>query len=137
MADKLPIIYLARHGETEWTVTGQHTGLTDLPLTEQGERNARSLGTRLEGLDFARVFTSPLQRAARTCELAGFGAKAETDPDLVEWDYGKYEGLTSEQILQAHPDWQVFRDGAPGAESPAQIGERPDPVVERVPKFIA
>src|SRR5882762_9766951 len=95
MVDKqLPIVYLARHGETAWTVTGQHTGRTDLPLTEAGECNARRLGIRLKGLTFAKVFTSPLQRAVRTCELAGFSAAAEIDPDLVEWDYGEYEGRT-------------------------------------------
>ena len=128
----LPIIYLARHGETAWTVTGQHTGVTDLPLTERGERNALRLGKRLAGSVFAKVFTSPLQRAARTCELAGFGAVAEVVPDLMEWDYGQYEGLRSAEILKERPDWQLFRDGCPGGESPAQIGERADRVVERV-----
>jgi broad specificity phosphatase PhoE len=128
----LPEIYLARHGNTAWTVTGQHTGLTDLPLTPNGECNARRLGERLKGMTFARVFTSPLQRAARTCELAGFGAVAETDPDLVEWDYGKYEGLRSAEILRERPDWQLFRDGAPGGESPEQIGARAERVVERI-----
>src|SRR6266404_4502581 len=93
MNETLPAIYLARHGETAWSLTGQHTGLTELPLTERGERNARRLGERLAGLTFAKVLTSPLQRAARTCELAGFRSVAEVDPDLVEWDYGKYEGL--------------------------------------------
>src|SRR5208283_3242014 len=96
------------------------------------ERNAWRLGERLKGMTFARVFTSPLQRAARTCELAGFGAVAETDPDLVEWDYGQYEGLTSAEILEQRPDWQLFRDGAPGGESPEQIEERADRVVKRV-----
>jgi broad specificity phosphatase PhoE len=132
MSEVLPEIYLARHGNTAWTLTGQHTGLTDLPLTPNGERNARRLGERLKGMTFAKVFTSPLQRAARTCELAGFGAEAETDPDLVEWDYGQYEGLRLAEILQERPDWQLFRDGCPGGESPAQIGERADRVVERV-----
>src|SRR5579863_9112940 len=93
MSDALPIVYLARHGETAWSLTGQHTGLTDLPLTEQGEENACALRARLGGLKFAKVFTSPLQRARRTCELAGFGAVAEVDPNLVEWNYGQYEGL--------------------------------------------
>ena len=93
MDNQLPVIYVARHGETAWTLTGQHTGLTDLPLTAQGECNARGLGDRLRGMDFAKVFTSPLQRARRTCDLAGFGAAAEVDRDLVEWDYGQYEGL--------------------------------------------
>jgi probable phosphoglycerate mutase len=113
-------------------MSGQHTGLTDLPLTPDGERNASRLGERLKGIKFAKVFTSPLQRAARTCELAGFGAVAETDPDLVEWDYGQYEGLRSVEILAKKPDWQLFRDGCPGGESPAQIGERADRVVQRV-----
>src|ERR1700724_3275175 len=90
MNPTLPQIYLARHGETAWTISGQHTGLTDIPLTERGERNARRLGERLKGLTFARVFTSPLQRARRTCELAGFGDRAKVDPDLVEWNYGRY-----------------------------------------------
>jgi len=132
MSDKLPSVYMARHGNTAWTVSGQHTGLTDLPLTADGERNAVRLGDRLKGMTFAKVFTSPLQRAARTCELSGFGAGAVTDPDLVEWDYGKYEGLTSAEILRERPDWQLFRDGAPGGESPLQIGERADRVVQRL-----
>jgi broad specificity phosphatase PhoE len=127
----LPVVYLARHGDTAWTVSGQHTGLTDLPLTAEGELHARLLGKRLKGLKFAKVFTSPLQRAARTCELAGFGAVAETDPDLVEWNYGEYEGLLLSEILQKRPGWQLFRDGCPGGESPAQIGERADRVVQR------
>ncbi len=130
--EKLPVVYMARHGNTAWTHSGQHTGLTDLPLTPDGERNAVRLGERLKGMRFTKVFTSPLRRAARSCELAGFGAVAETDPDLVEWNYGKYEGLTSAQILQQRPDWDLFRDGAPEGESPAQIGERADRVIERV-----
>jgi len=128
----LPEVYLARHGDTAWSFSGQHTGLTDVPLTPNGERNARNLGERLKGMTFAKVFTSPLQRAARTCELAGFGSVAEIDPDLVEWNYGQYEGLTSAQILCQRPDWQLFRDGAPGGESPEQIAERADRVVLRV-----
>ena len=128
----LPAVYLARHGETVWSLTGQHTGLTDLPLTERGERNARRLGERLAGLVFAKVFTSPLQRAARTCELAGFGNAAEVDPDLVEWNYGKYEGLRTAEIHAKRPDWQLFRDGCPGGESPNQVGVRADRVVSRV-----
>jgi broad specificity phosphatase PhoE len=132
MSEVLPVVYIARHGNTAWTHTGQHTGLTDLPLTPDGERNAVRLGERLNGMKFAKVFTSPLQRASRTCELAGFGTRAEVDPDLVEWNYGEYEGLTSAEILQKHPEWQLFRDGAPGGESPAQIGERADRVVQRV-----
>ncbi len=132
MSEALPEVYLARHGNTAWTVTRQHTGLTDLPLTPNGECNARRLGERLKGMTFAKVFTSPLQRASRTCELAGFGAVAQTDPDLVEWDYGHYEGLRSDEILRERPDWQLFRDGAPGGESPAQIGARADRVAARV-----
>jgi len=132
MSETLPTIYLARHGETAWTITGQHTGLTDLPLTERGECNARSLGERLSGMKFARVFTSPLQRARRTCELAGFAQIAETDPDLVEWNYGQYEGRRSVDILRERPDWRLFRDGCPGGESPQQIAGRADHVVERV-----
>jgi probable phosphoglycerate mutase len=128
----LPIVYLARHGETAWTLSGQHTGLTDLPLTEHGEQNARHLGERLKGFTFAKVFTSPLQRAHRTCELAGFGAVAEIDPDLVEWNYGEYEGLTSAQVHAKRPDWRLFRDGCPGGETVAQIGARADRVVARV-----
>jgi broad specificity phosphatase PhoE len=132
MSEVLPVLYVARHGETAWSLSGQHTGLTDLPLTPNGERNARRLGERLKGMTFARVFTSPLQRAARTCELAGFGAVAETDPDLVEWNYGQYEGRRSAEIFAERPDWQLFRDGCPGGESPAQVGERADRVVQRV-----
>src|SRR5271155_3269858 len=132
MGDKLPTIYLARHGETAWSLTGQHTGLSDLPLTEHGERNARALGGRLRGLNFARVFTSPLQRARRTCELAGFGAEAEVDPDLVEWNYGEYEGLTTSQIHAARPNWELFRDGCPGGESPDQVSARACRVLSRV-----
>lgn len=132
MSEKLPTVYLARHGNTEWTRSGQHTGLTDLPLTPDGERNAVRLGERLRGLTFAKVFTSPLQRASKTCRLAGFGSVAETDPDLTEWNYGKYEGLTSAQILQQNPDWDLFRDGCPGGESPAQIGARADRVVQKI-----
>jgi broad specificity phosphatase PhoE len=132
MSNHLPVIYVARHGETAWTLTGQHTGLTDLPLTPQGERNARALADRLKGLDFAKVFTSPLQRAARTCALAGFGAMAKVDNDLVEWNYGDYEGLRSSEIRAKRPDWQLFRDGCPGGESPAQVMARADNVVKRV-----
>ncbi len=132
MSETLPIVYAARHGETAWTVSGQHTGLIDIPLTPTGERNARQLGERLKGMKFAKVFTSPLQRAARTCELAGFGSVAEIDPDLVEWNYGEYQGLRLDEILRNRPGWEIFRDGCPGGESPEQIGERADRVVQRV-----
>jgi probable phosphoglycerate mutase len=128
----LPEIYLARHGETAWTITGQHTGLTDLPLTERGECNARRLGERLKGLEFARVVTSPLQRASRTCELAGFGSRAEIDPDLVEWNYGAYEGLRGADIRATRPGWDMFRDGFPGGESLDEIGARADRIVSRI-----
>src|SRR6202166_956741 len=106
MSNTLPFIYLARHGETAWSLTGQHTGLTDLPLTKRGEENALALRKRLAGLNFAKVFTSPLKRATRTCELAGFGTVAEVDPNLLEWNYGQYEGLTTAQIHTTRPDWQ-------------------------------
>ena len=132
MSEALPIIYLARHGETAWSLTGQHTGLTDLPLTERGERNASRLQQRLKGLTFAKVFTSPLQRARRTCELAGFGTVAEIDPDLLEWDYGEYEGRRTAEIHAERPDWQLFRDGCPGGESPAQVAARADRAVSRL-----
>ena len=132
MSEELPVIYLARHGETAWSLTGQYTGLTDLPLTERGERNARRLRERLKGIAFAKVFTSPLQRAVRTCELAGFGAVAEVDHDLVEWNYGEYEGHLSSEIHAQHPDWQLFRDGCPGGESPVQVTARADRVIGRV-----
>lgn len=132
MTDALPIVYLARHGETAWSLSGQHTGLTDLPLTKRGERNARRLGARLDGLEFAAVFTSPLQRAARTCALAGFGPVAEKDDNLVEWNYGQYEGRRTFEIRAERPSWHLFRDGCPGGETPVQVGVRADAVVSRV-----
>ena len=127
-----PIIYLARHGETAWSLSGQHTGLTDLPLTARGERNASRLRQRLAGLTFAKVFTSPLQRARRTCELAGFGPVAEIDNDLLEWNYGEYEGRRTSEIRAERPNWQLFRDGCPGGESPQQVAARADRVVCRL-----
>ena len=132
MPEELSAVYLARHGETAWSLSGRHTGRTDLPLTERGERNARVLGQRLHGLTFAKVRTSPLQRARRTCELAGFGAVAEIDPDLVEWDYGQYEGRRTAEIHAERPGWQLFRDGCPGGEAPDQVGARADRVIARV-----
>jgi len=132
MSDALPLTYLARHGETAWTISRQHTGATDLPLTAQGEGEALRLGERLQGLTFAAVLTSPLQRAIRTCELAGFGHMAKVEPDLIEWNYGAYEGRTSADIHRERPDWQLFRDGCPGGESPDQIGARGDRVIRRV-----
>jgi probable phosphoglycerate mutase len=132
MSQLLPIVYLARHGETAWTLSGQYTGVTDPPLTERGERNARRLAERLRGLTFARVFTSPLQRARHTCELAGFGAVAEINRDLVEWNYGDYEGRHSAEIHREHPDWILFRDGCPGGESPTEVGARADSAIKCV-----
>ncbi len=126
------MIYLARHGETTWSRDGRHTGRTDLPLTPQGERNAEGLRERLSGLHFVKVLTSPLQRAKRTCELAGFGTVAETDSDLVEWNYGDYEGIRTAEIHEKRPDWQLFRDGCPNGESPADVAARADRVVARV-----
>jgi len=132
MRATFPVVYLARHGETAWTVTGQHTGLTDLPLTEHGECHAHTLGQRLTGMTFATVLTSPLRRAMRTCELAGFGPVAEIDRDLLEWDYGQYEGRRTVDILAERPDWQLFRDGCPGGESPEHVATRADRVVQRI-----
>jgi len=131
LKNDLPIVYLARHGETAWTLSGQHTGLTDLPLTD-GERTARRLGERLKRLTFAKGFTSPLQRARQTCELAGFGPVADIDPDLVEWNYGKYEGRRGAEIRAERPDWNLFRDGCPEGETPVQVSARADRVVIRL-----
>jgi probable phosphoglycerate mutase len=130
--ETLPLIYLARHGETDWSLTGQHTGLSDIPLTARGQRNATRLGQRLEPFSFAEVFTSPLQRALHTCQLAGFATRAQIDPDLVEWDYGQYEGLRSVEIHEQNPHWDLFKDGAPGGESIADVSARADRVVARV-----
>ena len=132
MSDTLSVVWLVRHGDTAWTISGQHTSLTDLPLTTNGEAEALRLGERLAGLRFAAVFTSPLQRAARTCELAGFGSAAEVEPDLYEWNYGAYEGRTTAEIRSERPDWQLFRDGCPGGESPDQVAARADRVIRRV-----
>jgi probable phosphoglycerate mutase len=126
------MIYLARHGETAWTVSGQHTGLSDIPLTERGKDNARRLGERLRGLSFVQVLTSPLQRARRTCELAGFGPAAQVDPDLVEWNYGAYERMTTADIRKQRPGWDLFRDGCPGGETLADVAARADRVIARV-----
>jgi probable phosphoglycerate mutase len=130
----LPRIYLARHGETAWTISRQHTGRTDIPLTPRGEANARSLGERLQGEKFDLVFVSPLDRARKTCELAGFGAQARPDADLLEWDYGEYEGRTTAEIRAERPGWYLFRDGCPGGESIEEVGARADRVVARLKK---
>jgi probable phosphoglycerate mutase len=132
MSGALPTVYLARHGETAWTISGQHTGLTDLALTERGERNARRLGERLKGLVFAKVFTSPLQRASRTCELSGYGKVAQVENDLLEWNYGEYEGRRSVDIHAERPEWKLFRDGCPGGETPGQVAARADRVVRQI-----
>jgi len=124
-------VYLARHGETEWSLAGRHTGVTDLPLTDRGQRYAKLLGGRLRGITFEKVYTSPLRRAARTCELAGFMSSAVVDADLVEWNYGEYEGRRTPEILVERPDWQLFRDGCPGGESPRQVAERAARIVNR------
>jgi probable phosphoglycerate mutase len=132
MSDTLPVAWLVRHGETEWSLAGRHTGLSDLPLTARGEDTARDLAARLRGLVVARVYTSPLQRAAKTCALAGYGDVAATDPDLVEWDYGEFEGLTAREIRARQPGWTLFRDGCRGGETLAAIGARADRVVQRL-----
>jgi broad specificity phosphatase PhoE len=132
VATDLNDVYLVRHGETAWSITGQHTGRTDLALTPQGEEQARALAPSLQGLQLDRVFSSPLKRALRTCELAGFADRAVIDPDLLEWDYGHYEGRTLADIHRERPDWELFRDGCPGGESVAQIAERADRFLSRL-----
>jgi broad specificity phosphatase PhoE len=125
-------VFLIRHGETEWSLSGQHTGLTDIPLTESGRMIPRRLAPILAKVTFERVFTSPLQRARETCELAGLGKRAEIDDGLVEWNYGDYEGLTPKEIHAKAPGWMLFTDGCPGGESPEQVGRRVDSVIEHV-----
>jgi broad specificity phosphatase PhoE len=125
-------VFLIRHGETEWSLSGQHTGMTDISLTANGRKLPRRLAPVLAKVTFARVFTSPLSRARETCELAGLGERAEMDNDLVEWNYGDYEGLTPKQIHAQAPGWMLFRDGGPGGESPEDVGRRVDSVIERV-----
>lgn len=129
---QLPLIHLARHAETAWSKTGQHTGLTDLPLTERGERNACRLGERLKGVTVAQVFVSPLQRATRTCELAGFSSGAIIDSDLVEWNYGEYDGKRLAEIHEQRPGWELFRDGCPGGESLTDVAIRAKRVINRL-----
>lgn len=131
MSATLPLAVLARHGETAWSLSGRHTGRTDLPLTAAGEAAARRLRERLARVAFAQVRTSPSQRARRTCELAGYAAHAVVDPDLAEWDYGDYEGLTTAEILVRRPTWSLFRDGCPGGETPDDVAARADRVVAR------
>ena len=128
----LPVACLARHGETAWTLSHQHTSVTDLPLTPNGELEAIHLGERLAGRSFAAVFTSPLKRAVRTCELAGFGGLAVVDPDLTEWNYGSYEGRTTAEILAERPGWNLFRDGCPNGESPEKVAARANRAIRRM-----
>jgi len=125
-------VFLVRHGETEWSLNGRHTGVSDIPLTENGRRVARLWQPYAAARRFALVLSSPLQRARQTCELAGLAAQAQIDDDLGEWNYGDYEGLTPQQIRAAQPEWLIFRDGCPGGESPGQVGERVDRVIERI-----
>jgi broad specificity phosphatase PhoE len=132
VSQKLPRLFLARHGDTEWTDARRKTGRTDLPLNERGETRARQMGERLQQFSFAEVFTSPLQRASRTCVLAGFGDVAEIDSDLVEWDYGSFEGQMTAQIHKDRPGWELFRDGCPGGEMPQDVARRADRFISRV-----
>jgi broad specificity phosphatase PhoE len=130
---KAPLsVYFVRHGQTEWSLSGQHTGRTDIPLTAQGEDEARALAPWLKSVQFMRVFTNSRQRARRTCELAGLGSQAELEPDLAEWDYGEYEGKLSSDIRKDRPNWNVFQDGCPGGEMPAQISDRADRLIARL-----
>ncbi len=132
MSAPLPQVILVRHGETPWTISGQHTGRTDIPLTERGERAAQALRARLNGMSFTKVLTSPLQRARRTGELAGFAECAQADPDLMEWDYGAYEGRRTSDIRAERPGWRLFEDGCPGGETLAEVGARADRVIARI-----
>ncbi len=132
MPSQLPRLFLTRHGDTAWTDSHQRTGRTDLPLNEAGEKHARQIGERLLRYSFARVFTSPLQRASKTCELAGFGKVATADADLVEWDYGRFEGMLTRDILKEIPGWELYGDGCPGGESPADVAARADGFIDRV-----
>ena len=132
MKSSLPVVCLARHGQTAWTVSHQHTGVTDMPLTATGETEAVRLGERLAGQTFAAVFTGPLRRATRTCQLAGFGSLAVVEPDLMEWNYGTYEGRTTAEIRAERPGWDLFRDGCPDGETPGQVAARADRVIEKV-----
>ncbi len=129
MSSAFPEIYLVRHGETEWSVSGRHTGRSDIPLTANGEAAARKIAERLTGLTFSAVWSSPSERARKTCVLAGFGSRAVIKDDLAEWDYGAYEGITTKEILAGRPGWQLFRDGCPNGEFAADVGARADAVI--------
>jgi broad specificity phosphatase PhoE len=124
-------VYLVRHGETEWSLTGQHTGITDIPLTENGRKVAKLLAPVLARETLALVLTSPLRRARETCELSGLGAVAQIDRDLIEWKYGEFEGLTSREIREKVPEWSLFDHGCPGGETPEQVGDRADRIIAR------
>jgi broad specificity phosphatase PhoE len=132
MSSTLPRLYLARHGDTAWTDSRRHTGRTDLPLSERGEDRAGQLGQVLSPIPFAHVFTSPLRRVARTCALAGFGEVARINRELLEWDYGPYEGKTTSEIVRERPGWELFRDGCPGGESVQDVADRADRFIARV-----
>ncbi len=135
MTTSIPILlrlYLIRHGETEWALSSRHTGRTDIPLTANGEDESRELGKHLRDIQFAHVLTSPLKRARQTCELVGLNKVLEIEPDLAEWDYGDYEGKRSEDIRKGRPDWNVFRDGCPHGDTPAQVSERADQLITRL-----
>jgi broad specificity phosphatase PhoE len=125
-------LYLIRHGETKWSISGQHTGRTDIPLTAHGEDEARNLAPVLREVGFARVLTSPRQRAQRTCALARLGSACEVEPDLAEWDYGEYEGQRTVDIRERRPDWNVFQDGCPGGETTTQVSDRADRLIARL-----
>jgi probable phosphoglycerate mutase len=131
MSAQIRQVYLVRHGETQWSLSGQHTGVTDIPLTENGRKVAKRLEPLLARETFTLVLTSPLKRAKETCELSGLGAAAQIEPDLVEWNYGEFEGLTSHEIHQKTPGWLLFQDGCPGGETPAQVGSRADRIIAR------
>ena len=132
MSSAFPEIYLVRHGETEWSLSGRHTGRSDIPLTSKGEEAARGVADRLQGQSFAAVWSSPSQRAMNTCALAGFGSQRIVKDDLAEWDYGAYEGLTSKQIHAQRPDWQIFSDGCPDGEATADAGARADRIIDEL-----
>ncbi|KWV52771.1 MULTISPECIES: histidine phosphatase family protein [Rhizobium] len=132
MASTLPEIHLVRHGETEWSLSGRHTGRSDIPLTAKGEAAARDVGSRLAGRGFAAVWSSPSQRARDTCELSGFGAGAIVKDDLAEWDYGAYEGITTKEIQASRPGWQLFRDGCPKGEAAGDVGGRADRIISEL-----
>jgi probable phosphoglycerate mutase len=128
------MLWLIRHGETEWSLSGAHTGRTNIALTAAGEESARAIGHELAGHQFSLVLTSPLKRAVRTCELAGYGDQAQVDPNLSEWDYGAYEGKTTDQIRETHPGWFIFRDGVEGGETIGQVAARALDVIDRAVK---